>query len=120
MLYFYTYNFDLEKMQLIDLEDIFIQGFDYREFISKYCREDLKKQMQDISFEPDEDWIADGTDPDYLDTLTNYLITSESIIMKFQAYQVAPYAAGDFSVDIPYSLFYDYIDPESVVYSYID
>jgi hypothetical protein len=120
MLYFYTYNFDLEKQRLIGLEDVFIQDYDYRSIISEYCRQDLKEQMQDMGFEPDEDWITDGTDPDYTDTFTNYLFTSEGIIMKFQAYQVAPYAAGDFSVDIPYSLFEGNIDKESAVYKYLD
>jgi len=74
--------------------------------------------MQKRGFQPDEKWIKDGTDLDHTDTLTNFLIASYGIIMKFPAYQVAPYATGDFSVTIPYNQFEGFIGTDSVVKNY--
>jgi hypothetical protein len=58
--------------------------------------------MQERGFTVDEEWIGDGTDPSYTDTFTDWLISTRGLIIKFPAYQVAPYAAGDFTVVIPY------------------
>jgi len=118
MLYFETINFGFEKNDLIKLEDLFMPGYDYLNMISEYCREDLIKQMKERDFQPDEEWIEDGTDPGYTDTFTNFLITPSGLIMKFPAYQVGPYAAGDFSVNIPYDRFEGYIDPHSMIAGY--
>ncbi len=118
MLYFETINFDFEKNDLIKLKDLFVPGYDYLNIISRYCREDLIRQMKERGFQPDEEWIEDGTDPGYMDTFTNFLITPSGLIMKFPAYQVASYAAGDFSVNIPYDRFEGYIDPHSIIASY--
>lgn len=118
MVYFKTINFDIGKNRLIELKDLFMPGYDYAGTISRYCRSDLTMQMKEMGFQPDEKWIEDGTDPDYTDTLTNFLIAPYGLIMKFPAYQVAPYAAGDFSVTIPYSQFEGFIKPDSVVKKY--
>lgn len=102
MLYFETINFSIEEDRILALEDLFIPGYDYESVISEYCRMDLIGQMQERGFMPDQEWIADGTDPDYEDTPTGWLISPRGLIMKFPAYQAAPYAAGDFTVIIPY------------------
>ncbi len=118
MLYFETINFDIGRDRLIGLEDLFEPGYDYAGTISEYCRRNLIGQIQDRGFQPDEEWIEDGTDPDYADTLTNFLVAPYGLIIKFPAYQAAPYAAGDFSVIIPYSRFEGFIDPDSVIRKY--
>jgi hypothetical protein len=120
MLYFETINFDLEKNSIIELEDLFVPEYDYLNIISEYCREDLTKQMKQIGAQPDEEWIADGTDPAYTDTFTNFLINQSGLMIKFPAYQVGPYAIGDFSVSIPYNLFEGYINPHSIAADYIN
>ncbi len=111
MLYFETFNFDIGKNRIIGLEDLFEPGYDYGRTISEYCRTDLARQMQERGFEPDEGWIEDGTDPHNADNFANFLITPYRLIIKFPAYQVAPYAAGDFSVAIPYDQFEGFIGP---------
>ena len=118
MLYFETINFDIVRNRLIGLKDLFEPGYDYAGTISEYCRRDLIRQMKERGFQPDEEWIEDGTDPDYTDTLTSFLVAPYGIIMKFPAYQVAPYAAGDFSVTVPYVLFEGFMDPDSVIKEY--
>ena len=118
MLYFETINFDIERNRLIELKDLFEPGYDYAGTISEYCRRDLPRQMKGRGFQSDEEWIEDGTDPDYTDTLTSFLVAPYGIIMKFPAYQVAPHAAGDFSVTVPYVLFEGFMDPDSVIKEY--
>ena len=118
MLYFETINFDLEKKSLIEMGELFVAGYDYLSIISEYCRENLTKQMNDSGFEPDKQWLEDGTDPDYIDNFTNFLVTPSELIIKFPAYQVAPYAAGDFTVNIPYEEFEDNLNPESIIGDY--
>lgn len=102
MTYYKTFNFDLKNNELITLEDIFKPGFDYLTFISEYCRVELKNQMRAMGFEPDQEWIEEGTNPENKENFSNYLLTPEGLVIKFLTYQVAPNAAGDFSVLIPY------------------
>jgi len=118
MLYFETINFDLEKMSLIELEELFVDGYDYLGIISEYCRENLTEQMDDRDYELDEQWLEDGTDPGHTDNFTNFLVTPSELIIKFPAYQVAPYAAGDFTVIIPYEEFKGNLDHESIIGGY--
>jgi len=118
MFYFETINFDLEKMSLVDLGDLFTAGYDYLDIISEYCREDLARQINDRDFEPDIQWLENGTDPDNIDNFTNFLVTPSELIIKFPAYRVAPYAAGDFTVNIPYEEFEDNLNPEGMLKSY--
>jgi len=115
MLYFETINFDLEKMSLVELEELFVAGYDYLSIISEYCRENLTKQINDRGFEPDKQWLEDGTDPDYMNNFTNFLVTPSELIIKFLAYQVAPYAAGPFTVNIPYEEFEGNLNPKSII-----
>ena len=119
MTYFETINFDLNNNKLIGLEDLFEQGYGYLEVISGYCRRDLKEQMDKQGWQPDEQWIEEGTDPGNTDTFTNFLVAPSGLIVKFPAYQVAPYAAGDFSVLIPYGQFEGHVNPDSMIAQYV-
>jgi len=105
-------------MSLIELGDLFTAGYDYLGIISEYCREDLARQINDRDFEPDTQWLENGTDPDNIDNFTNFLVTPSELIIKFPAYQVAPYAAGDFTVNIPYEEFEGNLNPEGMIESY--
>ncbi len=104
---FKTFNFDLKNNKIVTLRDIFNQElfkteYDHLKFISDYCRNDLENQQRKTGFDPYISWINQETDPLNKDNFSNYLLTNESLIIKFLSYQVAPGAAGDFSVLIPY------------------
>jgi hypothetical protein len=115
MLYFKTINFDLEKMSLVGLEDLFIAGYDYLPIISDYCREDLARQINERDFKVEMQWLEEGTDPGNIDNFINFLVAQSELIIKFPAYQVAPYAAGDFTVNIPYQEFEGNFNPEGML-----
>jgi hypothetical protein len=118
MLYFETINFNLAKMSLVDLGDLFADGYDYLSMISDYCREDLTRQINDRDFEPDMQWLEEGTDPGNTDNFINFLVTPSELIIKFPAYQIAPYAAGDFTVSIPYEEFKGNLNPGGILGNY--
>jgi len=105
---------NLQKFRL-KLDDIFKQGYEYLVFLSDYCAKDIAHQIRNTNTEPDEDWIREGTDPSVSENYSHFLVTPYSLIIKFLSYQVAPGAAGDFSVRIPYNLIMDNINPDSII-----
>jgi hypothetical protein len=91
-----SFNYDLEKGQEISLDQFFLPGIDYLKTISNYCTAELSKR--DIGFE----MFSDGAKP----TPENYTVWNVSatgLVITFNEYQVAPYAAGPQEVVIPYS-----------------
>ena len=72
-----------------------------------------------MDVQPDFEWIKKGTDPVFEDNYSQFLVTPEGLIIKFLAYQVAPGAAGDLSVKIPYVLFKENINPASIIYKIV-
>lgn len=90
-----SFYFDAEtKKQLVD-DDLFLPGL--YEKLCELCRADLIKQ----GFEADDDWMMRGTEP----TASNYRVIvadKGGLIVLFNPYQVAPYAAGVPEVTIPW------------------
>ncbi len=118
LLYFETINFDLEKMNQVEIGELFVSNYNYYSSISGYCRESLTRQINDMGFEPDIQLLENGTDQDCADNFRNFLVAPYGLIIKFPAYQVAPYAAGSFSVNIPYEEFKGNLNPESIIRDY--
>jgi len=119
MYYFQTYSYDLVNNKIIELEDIFKPEFDYMAFLSEFCYKDIVNQLENMDVQPDFEWIKKGTDPVFEDNYSQFLVTPEGLIIKFLAYQVAPGAAGDLSVKIPYVLFKENINPASIIYKIV-
>jgi len=117
--YFETINFDIEKMDSVEINELFISNYDYYSSISKYCLESLERQVRERGFEPDMQMLESGTDPAYADNFKNFLLSPNGLIIKFPAYQVAPYAAGSFTVIIPYEEFGNNLNTESIVYPFL-
>lgn len=104
--FFYSINYDLKNNKVIKLPSLFKD--DYLKVISKYCINDLEKQMKDYSPDIDYRWIKDGAGP----KKENYRVfnfTDKEFIVTFQAYQVAAYVAGPQEVVIPLSVLSDVI-----------
>jgi hypothetical protein len=98
-LYYRTFTFDTRDGHFIDLEDLFVSGSDPLATISPIVQADLAVQMGPGA---DLTWIASGTGM----TFSNYysfVLTDTTFIFYFPPYQVAPYAAGAFNVEVPFS-----------------
>jgi len=109
-------NYDVKKGEQLKLSDLFKPGAKFLQTISKYCIEQLKKQMKEGVQEGDVDnqWIENGAGP----TAKNYqswTITRKGLGINFDAYQVGPYAAGPQSVTVPYATLKDLINPEGPI-----
>jgi hypothetical protein len=96
--YHKTLNFDMSNGEIIELQD-FIPTADSN-FI---------ETIADISFElinsmdiSDSIWIRNGILPEW-ENFRNYNITTDSLILTFDVYQVAPYSVGPVRVPIAWS-----------------
>jgi hypothetical protein len=118
--YFETVNFDPGKMSTVEIGELFISSYDYYSSISEHCRESLKSQISKRGFEPDMQLVSNGTDPYYADNFKNFLLSPNGLIIKFPAYQVAPYAAGSFTVNIPYEEFGNNLNTESIIFPFLN
>lgn len=100
-----TLNYDLAQGKELALSDLFLPNSDYLGAISKYCVAELSKQsFFDTPF-------AEGAKPTP-ENYRNWNITPDGLMITFDEYQVAPYAAGPQNVNIPYSELKSLINPQ--------
>lgn len=113
-------NFDLKNGKPIKLADLFKSGSKYLQAISTYSIQDLKKQSKEKGADSmlDDDWIQRGAGPK-ADNYKSWSITQTGLLINFDSYQVAPYAAGPQEVLIPYSALKDIINPEGPIAQFV-
>ncbi len=99
------FTYDLEKGERMDLADFFIENSNFLERISAYSV-NLLMQNQFA----DEEWIRGGAG-ESLDNFRRFVIAENSFIFYFPPYQVAPYAAGESQVIVPFSELKDVLSP---------
>jgi len=94
--YTITINYDLENGRDITLDEIFQPNSNYLQVISDICKARLA--TRDIGFEGFEQ----GADPT-AENYQNWNVSDEGLVITFDEYQVAAYAAGPQTVLIPFS-----------------
>jgi len=104
-----TLNYDLESGQVLSLDALFLPGTDYLILIADYCKAELA--TRDIGFELGFSGGADPLPENYL----NWNLTYEGLLITFDEYQVAPYAAGKQQVLVPYDVLGAVIAPDSKI-----
>lgn len=92
--YSLTFNYDLAAGQQLQLHQLFLPGADYLGPIATYCKGQLS--LRDIAY------FEAGADP-VLENYRNWNITTDGLLISFDPYQVAAYAAGPQTVLIPYA-----------------
>ncbi len=100
-----TVNYDLGQGRELALSDLFLPNSNYLEAISNYCIAELKKQPYADSF------FLDGAKPTP-ENYRNWNITSDGLMITFDEYQVAPYAAGPQTVTVPFSELQAVMNPQ--------
>lgn len=101
-----TLVFDLEKDTTLGLDDLFTDTEKALQTISTICREVLATHLgKDWSYD-----IAPGTEPTR-QNFKRFVLTDEGVAFFFMPYQVAPYAAGEQVVTIPWTDMSDFIAP---------
>ncbi len=97
-----TLNFDLETGQPLNLDMLFRPDSDFLTVIAAFCSAELV--TREIGFELG---FSSGADP-LPENYRNWNLTYEGLLITFDEYQVAPYAAGMQQVLIPF----DYLQTE--------
>jgi hypothetical protein len=92
--YTLIFNYDLVNGQQLNLHQLFNPGADYLGPIAAYCKGQLS--LRDIAY------FEGGADP-VLENYRNWNITTDGLLISFDPYQVAAYAAGPQVVLIPYA-----------------
>jgi hypothetical protein len=99
-----TVNYDLEEGADVTLGQLFLPDSGYLEKIASYCIAQLS--TRDIGFEAS----ADGAQP-RPENYGNWNVTPDGLLITFDEYQVAAYAAGAQEVVIPYAELGPILDP---------
>jgi hypothetical protein len=100
-----SYNYDLEKGQEVTLDQLFLPGSEYLTPIADYCSAELSKR--NIGFE----MFSDGAKP-LPENYAVWNVSADGLVITFNEYQVAPYAAGPQEVTIPFTALKDIINPQ--------
>ena len=103
--YSQTLTFDLERGLQIQLFQLFQSDASYLQVIADYCKAELS--TRDIAF----DAFITGADPTE-ENYRNWNLTADGLLITFDEYQVAAYAAGPQTVLIPYSQLSSILDPQ--------
>lgn len=98
-------NYDLSEAKVLSLGDLFKPESDYLEAIADYSIRELKKNRE-VLF-PNFEEGASPKEENY----GAWSITPKGLLVIFEEYQVAPYAAGPQYVLVPYSALADILDP---------
>lgn len=100
--YSFALNYNLKNSSEIKLSNIFsVNQEEYLSCISKLALADLKNQFIKLDMDPETMMFQSGVESK-LENFNNFNLTENGIAFNFDQYQVAPYAAGEFHVIIPY------------------
>jgi len=107
-----TVTYDLEAGSDVKLDQLFLSGSDYLDKIANYCIAQLK--TRNIGFEA----FSSGAQA----APENYgiwNITPDGLLITFDEYQVAAYAAGPQEVVVPYTELQSVIDPHGPLQGFL-
>lgn len=81
-----SYNYNVKTGKELKLKDFFVDGYDYKSFVNTK----IKKYIAN-----DKDtYFSGGTDFKGISDEQDFYISDQGITVYFQAYEIAPYAAG--------------------------
>jgi hypothetical protein len=92
-----TFNCDLRAGHVLSLQDLFSGGSGYLEVLSTAARAQLRADGLAV----DEQTLDEGTAP-VVDNFKSFLLQGGALVVVFATYQVAPGAAGQPEISVPY------------------
>lgn len=99
------FTYDAEKGERMNLAGFFVENSDFLKRISDYSVNLLMEEPF-----ADEEWVKAGAGENP-DNFQKFIVTENAFIFYFPPYQVAPYAAGETQVIIPFSELEDILSP---------
>ena len=106
-------NYDTTAAKVLTLADLFEPGTDYLGLISSLCIAELQTRS-DMMF---PDFATSGAAA-LQENYQVWAVTPQGLLVVFQQYQVAPYAAGAQSVLLPYDSLAGQLDPAGPLSSF--
>lgn len=108
------YHIDLQNGDFYDLKDLFKKDSDYLKRLSDIVGRQIAEQsLQEGAMYFDGDYAGIREDQ-------GFAITRDGLQLYFEPYEIAPYAAGFPTFDIPYGRIIDLIDTEGVLWKSFD
>ena len=96
-----TLNFDVKNNRVLKLADLFEPNSNYLKTLSELSTADLKVKLKKDDM-LDNEMLGEGTSPKE-ENFKSWNLTKKGLLITFDAYQVAAYAAGPQEVTIPYA-----------------
>lgn len=98
--YIVTVNYNIKSSSISNIDTLIKKNNSILSLMSKYSytslsNEDKIKEINMLSM------LKNGTKPTK-DNFDNFVFTKDGLTVFFEKYQIAPYAAGEFSLTIPY------------------
>lgn len=106
-----SFNYSFRDLSRITLAELFNPSSNYLSLLADYSRQDLKNQLKDYYT---EETVAGGTDPKP-ENYEVFLLSEDKLILIFNVYSVASYAAGPQKVEISYDELSSIINLEGVI-----
>lgn len=95
---FWSVNYNFRDNREIVLADLFNPGSNYLPALSDLSREKLESQLREYY---SQELIELGTAPEP-ENFSVFFLTKGKLVITFNVYAVAPYAAGSQTIEIPY------------------
>jgi hypothetical protein len=105
--YAITLVWDADRRRALTTDDLFSAGSAWEEVLSEAAIPALESDLEEMA---DAGWIAEGAGPNPTN-FTRWALVGEGLIVFFDPYQVAPYAAGPQAVTIPRAALAEVADP---------
>lgn len=102
-----NYSFKLKKS--LETADLFKFGTDFAQLLSTISKEKLYEQYPDRS---NSAFFIESGASAQATNFTKFNLSSDSLILIFDPYQVGPYVDGTISVTIPFTQLADNLNPE--------
>ncbi len=108
---FWSFNYNFRDNREIVLAQLFNPESNYLRELSRISSESLKDQLKEYYL---EESVEFGTSPE-ADNFSTFFLARDRLIIIFNAYSVAPYAAGSQRVEIPYDELIEVINREGPI-----
>jgi hypothetical protein len=103
-----TMIFDMDTKQLLQLSDIFLPNARFAESLSVISRAELRDKLGEML---NEEMLESGTTP-VPGNFARFMLAPRDLVIFFEQYAVAPYAAGVQVVTIPLARLAPILKPE--------
>jgi hypothetical protein len=106
-----SFNYSVTAIGVLSIQHLFLTGSNWLNYISDYSIKSLAEQQTKMGVNIDKDWIQRGAGAN-AENFKCFNISSDTLVITYNAYQVAPYYVGSQRVYIPLASMKEMIDPK--------